>query len=99
MGASTTMPRIGFAEAKNQLSALTATANETGQPFVITKNNKPWVEVRPLSVRKKPEGAVSITPIRRHVAVANLDEVFEGYEGNYVAHEDGFASAVGAEAM
>ena len=94
-----TLPRYGLAEAKDQLSALTASANETGLPFVITKGKKPWVEVRPLAVKEPPAGAVVITPLRREVAVADLDEVFEGYEGGYVAREDGFAAAAGAEAM
>lgn len=94
-----TLERYGFAEAKDRLSALTASANETGQAFVITKNNKPWVEVRPLAVKERREGSVSIVPLRREVAVADLDDVFAGYEGGYVAREDGFAGAVGVEAM
>ena len=93
------LPRFGFAEAKDRLSALTASANETGLPFIITKGKKPWVEVRPLAVKELPVGAVTITPLRREVAVADLDEVFAGYEGGFIAQEDGFAAAVGAEAM
>ena len=93
------MPRFGFAEAKDRLSALTASANETGLPFIITKGKKPWVEVRPLAAKEPPAGAVNITPLRREVAVADLDEVFAGYEGGFVAREDGFAAPVGAEAM
>ena len=91
--------RYGFAEAKDRLSALTASANETGRPFVITKNNKPWAEVRPLAVRERREGSVTITPLRREVAVPDLDDVFAGYDGGYVAREDGFAAPAGAEAM
>ena len=93
------MERYSFAEAKNHLSALTASANETGRPFVITKNSKPWAEVRPLAVKERREGAVAITPLRREVAVPDLDDVFAGYAGGYVAREDGFAAAVGAEAI
>ena len=94
-----TMGRVGFAEAKDRLSALTASANETGLPFVITKGKKPWVEVRPLAVKERPSGAVTITPVKREVVVADLDDAFAGYEGNYVALEDGFAASVGSEAM
>ena len=53
-----TLPRFGLAEAKDRLSALTASANETGLPFIITKGKKPWVEVRPLAVPEPPSGAV-----------------------------------------
>ena len=70
------MPRFGFAEAKDRLSALTASANETGLPFIITKGKKPWVEVRPLAVKESSASAVTITPLRREIAVADLDEVF-----------------------
>ena len=93
------MQRFGFAEAKDRLSALTTSANETGLPFIITKGRKPWVEVRPLAVKEPPAGTITITPLRREVAVADLDEVFADYEGDFVAREDGFAAAVGVEAM
>ena len=91
--------RYGLSEAKNRLSALTAQANATGSPFVIMKNNTPWVEVRPLAVAPRPEGSVTITPIRREVSIPDLDELFDGYSGEFVAHEDGFAAPAGAEAM
>ena len=97
MASTATLPKFGFAEAKDRLSALTANANETGQAFVITKNSKPWVEVRPLAVRERRGNAVVIEPVHREVEVADLDKVFAGYEGGFVAHEDGFAEAVGAE--
>ena len=88
------LPRFGLAEAKDRLSALTASANKTGLPFIITKSKKPWVEVRPLAVKEPPAGAVTITPMGREVVVADIDEVFAGYEGSFIAREDGFASAV-----
>ena len=66
--AAATMMKIGFAEAEDRLSAFTATANATGEPFVITKNNKPWVEMRPLAGPQRRDGAVSISPIRRMVS-------------------------------
>ena len=56
------MPKFGFAEAKDRLSALTASANETGLPFVITKGKKPWVEVRPLAVSALSRSFASAKP-------------------------------------
>lgn len=40
---------IGMAEAKTNFSRITADANRTGMPITVFKNNKPWVEIRPLS--------------------------------------------------
>ena len=91
--------KISFTEAKDRLSALTVRANATGRPFVITKNNKPWVEVRPLMVRERPFDAITISPVSRELVVPDLDEVFADYDGDYVAREDGFVAAIGAEAM
>lgn len=45
---STTLT-IGMAEAKTNFSRITADANRTGMPITVFKNNKPWVEIRPLS--------------------------------------------------
>lgn len=39
---------IGMAEAKTNFSRITAKVNETGRSVVVFKNNKPWVEIRPL---------------------------------------------------
>ena len=97
MNTPATERTVGFAEAKNQLSALTSQANATGMPFIVTKNNKPWVEVRPLAT---PKGAVTITPLRHAVAVPDLDDLFAGYDGDgFCAAEDGFASPVGREVL
>lgn len=92
---------IGFAEAKDRLSALTTDANETGEPFLITKNNKPWVEVRPLASRsnEKSERPISISPSRRELKAVDLDELFGDYEGGYKASEDGFSAPVGGEEL
>ena len=94
---------VGLAEAKDNLSALTVKANETGEPFIITKNNKPWVEVRPVAARAAEEadeeGAISIQPIRRTIDVVDLDELFAEYDGSYRATEDEFASPVGEEEL
>lgn len=40
---------VGMAEAKTNFSKLTANANATGVPITVFKNNKPWVEIRPLA--------------------------------------------------
>ena len=93
------LERYGFAEAKDQLSALTAQANATGLPFIVTKNGKPWVEVRPLATRKNNDGGVVITPIRREVEIPNVDELFRTYDNAFIPHEDGFASPAGIETM
>lgn len=93
---------VGLAEAKDNLSALTAKANETGEPFIITKNNKPWVEVRPVATQAADEAeeeGISIQPVRRTIDVVNLDDLFAEYDGGFEAAEDGFASPVGEEEL
>ena len=91
---------ISFADAKTHLSALTTQANATGTSFVITKNHKPWVEVRPLAVSPQSEGDISITPIRREVVIPDLDALFSNFDANeFTPTEDGFANAVGGEVM
>lgn len=40
---------VGMAEAKTNFSKLTANANATGMTITVFKNNKPWVEIRPLA--------------------------------------------------
>lgn len=44
---------IGLSEAKTNFSSLTAKANSTGVPITVLKNNRPWVEIRPLAVQEK----------------------------------------------
>lgn len=92
--------RYGLAEAKDRLSSLTADANRTGKPFVILKNNVPWVEVRPLAA-DDDHGAtvIHIQPVRHEVDIPDLDDLFEGYGNGFVPSEDGFAGPVGAEEM
>ena len=89
---------VGLAEAKDNLSALTARANATGRPFTILKNNKPWVEVRPIADPREDE-PIRITPLARGVRVADLDELFVEYDGEFRPTEDGFSRPVGEEAM
>ena len=97
--ASTALVReVPFTEAKNKFSALTADANRSGSPFVILKNNSPWVEVRPLAVRQGPSSdGIVIKPVRHEVAVADLDKLFLEYDGSYRPSEDGFAAPFGSE--
>ncbi len=92
-------PSISFSQAKDQLSRLTLQANATGRPFVIEKNRKPWVEVRPLAVQPEQDNAIKIMPVKREVPVADLDALFEGHSSSFCPREDGFASAVGAEEL
>lgn len=90
--------RYGLAEAKDRLSSLTADANRTGRPFVILKNNVPWVEVRPLAAGDDHGmTAIHIRPVRHEVDIPDLDDLFEGYHGDFAPSEDGFAAPVGAE--
>ena len=91
--------RYGLAETKDKFSALTAKANSTGRPFTVLKGGKPWVEVRPLAACESIATEITITPSRRQVPVADLDELFAGYEGGFSPSEDGFASPSGAEEM
>lgn len=40
---------VGMADAKTNFSRITADVNRTGIPVTVFKNNKPWVEIRPLA--------------------------------------------------
>lgn len=40
---------VGMSDAKTNFSRLTAAANKTGRSVTVFKNNKPWVEIRPLA--------------------------------------------------
>ena len=40
---------VGMSDAKTNFSRLTADANRTGQSITVFKNNRPWVEIRPLA--------------------------------------------------
>lgn len=46
---------VGMAEAKTNFSKLTANANATGLPITVFKNNRPWVEIRPLAVEDRSD--------------------------------------------
>ena len=93
------MQEIPFTDAKNQLSALTAHANATGNAFVITKNRKPWVEVVPLAIKPVSADGISIKPLRRVVAIPDLDDLFASYDDCFVPAEDGFVHSIGSERL
>lgn len=85
-------------EAKDKFSALTAKANATGAPFRVLKGGKPWVIVSPVSSNQGSDQAgIHIQPVRRTVAVADLDALFASYDDSFVPREDGFASPAGSE--
>lgn len=42
-------PTIDMSDAKTNFSRLTADANRTGHSITVFKNNRPWVEIRPLA--------------------------------------------------
>ena len=89
--------QYGLTETKDRFSALTAQANATGRPFTVLKGGKPWVEVHPLATKREVD--ITIIPTHRNVAVADLDDLFADYRGDYRPQEDGFASARGHEVM
>lgn len=41
---------VGMSEAKTNFSRITANANRTGRSVTVFKNNRPWVEIRPLAM-------------------------------------------------
>ncbi len=87
-------------EAKDKFSALTAKANATGMPFRVLKGGKPWVVVCPTTLtQESKEGAITIQPTKRTVAVPDLDVLFAGYDGDFVPSEDGFANPAGSEEL
>lgn len=43
---------VGMSDAKANFSKLTAEVNRTGRPVTVFKNNKPWVEIRPLAAEE-----------------------------------------------
>ncbi len=96
-GSATT---ISFSQAKDNLSALTKQANATGMPFVITKNKKPWVEVRPLSSNVDKSNNARVIPLKRTVSIPDLDELFKDFDAeSAIIVEDGFASPTGNESI
>ena len=90
---------VALSVAKDHFSELTLLANQLGVPFVVTRNKKPWVEIRPLVVRSSAESGIVVEPLGREVSIPRISKLFEGYTGEYVPQEDGFAGALGEEEM
>lgn len=90
-----------LSETKDRFSALTSRANSTGRPFRVLKGGRPWVEVVPLApAQPQGKGGIVIEPCSRAVPVADLDELFSGFDASSFAPiEDGFASPSGNEAI
>lgn len=84
-------------DTKNNFSAYTAEANRTGRPFIVEKQDKPWVKITPMQQETLADSI--IVPAKNEVVVADIDELFAGYEGDFVPTEDGFAAPCGAEAL
>ena len=60
---------IGMADAKTNFSRITANVNKTGTPVTVFKNNKPWVEIRPLA----NAGSFSTIPNDTKQAIAETE--------------------------
>lgn len=85
---SNVVATVGMAEAKTNFSKLTANVNATGVPITVFKNNKPWVEIRPLAMPRddfKGMPEETITAIREtesmlndpnHVTYKSAEDVF-----------------------
>lgn len=87
-------------EAKDRFSALTAEANATGVPFRVLKGGKPWVVVSPVSAgHVSGNDSIIIRPVKRTVAVPDLDVLFAGYNGDFTPAEDAFSNPVGGEEL
>ena len=64
---------VGMSEAKTNFSRLTADANRTGRTVTVFKNNKPWVEIRPLASEETlpPETLEAVAQVEKMEADAN----------------------------
>lgn len=90
---------IALSVAKDNFSVLTSLANQLGVPFIVTRNKRPWVEIRPLAVQPSTERGIAIEPLGREIDIPSISRLFEGYKGGHVPCEDGFAGSAGEEEM
>lgn len=60
---------IGFSEAKNNFSKVTAEVNRTGRPITILKNNKPWVVIQPADKAFGTDTAVDFSDAYEYASV------------------------------
>lgn len=72
---------VGMADAKTNFSRITANVNATGIPVTVFRNNKPWVEIRPLATN--PDTSL---PKDTLSAIAEAKEMHEHPE-NYERYE------------
>lgn len=79
---------VGMSEAKTNFSRLTADANRTGQAVTVFKNNKPWVEIRPLASEEAlpPETLEAVAQVKKmetdanHVRYRTAESLFAALE-------------------
>lgn len=87
---NTTVATVGMAEAKTNFSKLTANANATGIPVTVFKNNKPWVEIRPLAA---PKDGFKEMPAETLEAIRETEAMLADPEHTtYKSAEDVFAA-------
>jgi antitoxin (DNA-binding transcriptional repressor) of toxin-antitoxin stability system len=68
-------PTIGTSDAKTNFSRLTADANRTGHSITVFKNNRPWVEIRPLAYEGDVPEATREAMDKADAIVADPDHV------------------------
>ena len=82
-------PTVGMSDAKTNFSRLTADANRTGHSVVVFKNNKPWVEIRPLAheetgipveTRQAMEEADALTGDSGHTTYQTAESLFSALD-------------------
>lgn len=81
---------VGMAEAKTNFSKLTANVNATGIPVTVFKNNRPWVEIRPLAT---PQDDFKSMPAETLEAIRETEAMLRDQEHTtYRSAEDVFAA-------
>ena len=85
-----TVATIGMADAKTNFSRITAEANRTGIPITVFKNNKPWVEIRPLSTQHN-----EITSQETTQAFKEADQILSDPNHQYFATAEELFSSLG----
>lgn len=75
---------VGISDAKTNFSRLTADANRTGRSITVFKNNRPWVEIRPLAyegdvpveTREAMDEADALMTDPNHVTYKSAESLF-----------------------
>lgn len=87
---SLSVATVGMAEAKTNFSKLTANVNATGVPVTVFKNNKPWVEIRPLAT---PRNDFKAMPAETIEAIQETEDMLaDSAHVTYASAEDLFAA-------